>query len=146
MASRSLGSYRQVYLIRVGVKLCRTPALQDQSCLSLPQKNHFWFHKEPSLFFNLFIIWRTFVCHKEPFEKQKGSSDVKGSLWNQLDKKVLPWRCEAPLLLYYCGKCDAWHRNVPKKHNWNNNNNNIYIFLLHYCIANSVLSYCILLE
>ncbi len=29
--------------------------------------------------------------------KQKGSSDVKGSLWNHLDKKVLLWHCEAPL-------------------------------------------------
>ncbi len=34
----------------------------------MPKKNHFWFHKEP-------------------FVKQKGSSDVKGSLWNHLDKK-----------------------------------------------------------
>ncbi len=32
---RSLDSYRQVCLIRVGAKLCRTPALQDRSCLSL---------------------------------------------------------------------------------------------------------------
>ncbi len=32
------------------------------------------------------MIWRTFFHHKEPFEKHKGSSDVKGSLWNHLDK------------------------------------------------------------
>ncbi len=31
--------------------------------------------------------------------KQKGSSDVKGSLWNHLDKKVLLWHREAPLFL-----------------------------------------------
>ncbi len=29
----------------------------------------------------------------------KGSSDVKGSLWNHLDKKVLLWHHEAPLFL-----------------------------------------------
>ncbi len=35
--------------------------------------------------------------------KQKGSSDVKGSLWNHLDKKVLLWHREAPLYLrVYC--------------------------------------------
>ncbi len=42
--------------------------------------------KEPSLH-DLFIIWRTFFHHKEPFVKQKGSSDVKCSLWNHLEKK-----------------------------------------------------------
>ncbi len=33
--------------------------------------------------------------------KQKGSSDVKGTLWNYLDKKVLLWHreAEAPLFL-----------------------------------------------
>ncbi len=31
--------------------------------------------------------------------KLKGSSDVKGSLWNNLDKKVLLWHREAPLFL-----------------------------------------------
>ncbi len=36
-----------------------------------------------------FFRWRTFFHHKEAFVKQKGSSDVKGSLWNHLDKKVL---------------------------------------------------------
>ncbi len=46
------------------------------------------FFKEPSLPY-LFIIWRTFFHHKEPFVKQKGASDVKSSLWNHLDKKVL---------------------------------------------------------
>ncbi len=74
---------------------------------AMPQKNHFWFHKEPfsQRFFKepslsyLFIIWRTFFRHKEPFVKQKGSSDVKGSLWNYLDKKVLLWHREAPLFL-----------------------------------------------
>ncbi len=34
----------------------------------------------------LFIIWRTFSHHKEAFVKQKGSSDVKDSLWYHLDK------------------------------------------------------------
>ncbi len=34
---------------------------------------------------------KTFFSHKEAFVKQKGSSDVKGSLWNQLDKKVILW-------------------------------------------------------
>ncbi len=33
----------------------------------------------------------------ETFVKQKGSSDVKGSLWSHLDKKVLLWHREAPL-------------------------------------------------
>uniref|UniRef100_A0A672K661 Si:dkey-238d18.5 n=1 Tax=Sinocyclocheilus grahami TaxID=75366 RepID=A0A672K661_SINGR len=47
------------------------------------------FFKEPSLSY-LFI---------KPFVKQKGSSDVKGSLWNPLDKKVLLWHREAPLFL-----------------------------------------------
>ncbi len=54
----------------------------------MPYKSHFWFHKEPSISY-LFIIWRTFFRHKWPFVKQKGSSDVKGSLWNYLDKKLL---------------------------------------------------------
>ncbi len=31
--------------------------------------------------------------------KQKGSSDVKGSLWNHLEKKVLLWHREAPLFI-----------------------------------------------
>ncbi len=31
--------------------------------------------------------------------KQKGSSDVKGSLWKHLDKKVLLWHREAHLIL-----------------------------------------------
>ncbi len=67
----------------------------------MPQKNHFWFHKESfsqmffkehlflTNFYHLFltIIWRTFFHHKEPFVKQKGSSDIKASLWNHLDKK-----------------------------------------------------------
>ncbi len=37
--------------------------------------------------------------HKEPFVKQKDSSDVKGSLWKHLHKKVILWHCEAPLFL-----------------------------------------------
>ncbi len=45
------------------------------------------FLKEPSLSY-LFIIWRTFFHHKEPFVKQKDSSDVKGSSWNHIDKKM----------------------------------------------------------
>ncbi len=61
----------------------------------MPQKNHFWFHKEPfsQQFFKepslsyLCIIWRTFFHHKEPLVKQKGSSGVKGSLGSHLDKK-----------------------------------------------------------
>ncbi len=44
------------------------------------------FLKEPFLSY-LFIILSTFFHHKEPFVKQKGSSDVKGSLWNHLEKK-----------------------------------------------------------
>ncbi len=34
--------------------------------------------------------------------KQKDSSDVKGSLRNQLDKRVLLWHREAPLFLRVC--------------------------------------------
>ncbi len=56
------------------------------------------FYKEPSLSY-LFIFRRTFFRHKEPFVKQKVSSDVKGSLWNYLDKKVLLWHRKAPLFL-----------------------------------------------
>ncbi len=40
--------------------------------------------------------------------KQKGSSDVKGSLWNHLDKKVLLWHREAPLFLRVWGSDLAW--------------------------------------
>ncbi len=47
----------------------------------------------------LFIIWRSFFHHKEAFVKQKGSSDVKDSLWKHLDKKVLLWHREAPWFL-----------------------------------------------
>ncbi len=49
----------------------------------------FWFHKETftKVKVFLFIIWRTFFHHKDPFVKQKGSSDVKDSLWN-LGKKL----------------------------------------------------------
>ncbi len=64
----------------------------------VPQKNIQRFFKEPSLPY-LFIIWRTFFHHKEPFVKQKGSPDVKGSLWNHLDKRALLWHREAPLFL-----------------------------------------------
>ncbi len=79
-------------------------------------KNHFWFHKEPFIqrFFKepslpyLFIIWRTFFHHKEPFVKQNGSSDVKGSLWNNLDKKVLLWHREAPLFLRVYAVTQKW--------------------------------------
>ncbi len=51
----------------------------------MPQKNTdgFWFHKEPfcqrffkELCLSYLFIWRTFFRHKEPFVKQKGSSDV----------------------------------------------------------------------
>ncbi len=59
----------------------------------VPQRTSQRLFKEPSLPY-LFIIWRTFFHHKEPFVKQKGSSDVKGSLWNHLDKKVLLWHRE----------------------------------------------------
>ncbi len=31
--------------------------------------------------------------------KQKGSSDVKGSLWNHLDKKVIIWHREAECII-----------------------------------------------
>ncbi len=44
----------------------------------------------------LLIIRITFFSHKQPFVKQKCSSDVKGSLWN---KKVILWHREAPLFL-----------------------------------------------
>ncbi len=58
---------------------------------NIPNKNNYSWDlticlKESSLSY-LFIIWRTFFRHKEPFVIQKGSSDVKGSLWNHLDKK-----------------------------------------------------------
>jgi len=65
--------------------------------------------KDPSLPY-LFIIRRTVFHHKEPFVKQKGSSDVKGSFWNHLDKKVLLWHRETPLFLrVYFGSNLAKH-------------------------------------
>ncbi len=77
-------------------------------------KNHFWFRKKKiqSIFFfkesslsYLFIIWRTFFRHKEPFVKQKGYSDVKGSFWNHLgQKKVLLWHRDAHLFLWVYNK------------------------------------------
>ncbi len=45
------------------------------------------------------MIGRTIVCHKETSVNQKGSSDVKGSLWNHLEKKFTLWNREAPLFL-----------------------------------------------
>ncbi len=36
---------------------------------------------------------------KGPFVKQNGSSDVKFSLWNHLEKKLLLWHHEAPLFI-----------------------------------------------
>ncbi len=68
----------------------------QQVLQAMPENNQFWFHKEsfsqrlfkePSLSY-LFIIWKTFFHHKEPLVKQKGSSDVKGSSWNHLHKKM----------------------------------------------------------
>ncbi len=56
------------------------------------------FFKEPSLSY-LFIIGGTFFCLKKSFVKQKHSSDVKGTLWNYLDKTVILWHREAPLFL-----------------------------------------------
>ncbi len=56
------------------------------------------FSQKPSLPYT-FIIWRNVFYQKQPFVKQKGSSDVKGSLWNHLDRKVLLWHHEAPLFL-----------------------------------------------
>ncbi len=52
----------------------------------------------------LFIIWRAFFRHKETFVKQKGYSDVIGSLWNHLDKKIILCHREAPLFLRMQGK------------------------------------------
>ncbi len=93
----------------------KTKELSTLLKIKLLQKNvferltidHFWFHKEPfsQSFFKktslpyLFIIWRTFFHHKEPFVKQKGSSHVKGSLRNHLDKNVILWHRETPLFL-----------------------------------------------
>ncbi len=84
-----------------GRELCYTLKNKGASKCSSSDaiKSHFWFHKEPfsQRFFKesslpyLFIIWRTFFHHKKPFVKQKGSSDVKGSLWNHWDRKVLLW-------------------------------------------------------
>ncbi len=59
------------------------------------EEPYFWFYKEPfsQKFYEepsisyLFIIRRTFFHNKEPFVQQKSTSDVKGSLWNHLDKK-----------------------------------------------------------
>ncbi len=46
------------------------------------------------------LIWRTFFHHKEYFVKQKGSSDVKGSLWNHLDKKDCLWHHELSTFIF----------------------------------------------
>ncbi len=39
----------------------------------------------------LFIIWRTFFRRKQAFVKQKGSSDIKGSLWNHVGSSMASW-------------------------------------------------------
>ncbi len=52
------------------------------------------------------------LFHKEPFSQvlwNKGFSDVKGSLWNHLDKKVLLWHREAPLFLRV-KVCNIWRK------------------------------------
>ncbi len=56
-------------------------ALKGSSSDAIEEKEPFsqMFFKEPSLSYFL-LIWRTFFHHKA-FVKQKGSSDVKGSLW-----------------------------------------------------------------
>ncbi len=93
----------------------------------MPQKNTdgFWFHKEPfcQRFFKelclsyLFIIWRTFFRHKEPFVKQKGSSDVL-----HLNKKALLWHRDVPLFLRVFFKISSFEVNRKKKlvQVWNN--------------------------
>ncbi len=54
--------------------------------------------KEPSLSY-LFNNLKNLLSPKERLVKQKGSSDIKGSLWNHLDKRVLLWHREAHLFL-----------------------------------------------
>ncbi len=48
--------------------------------------------------------------------KQKCSSDVKGSLWNHLDKHFILWDCEAPLFWYNenfgVGTMQSWYNAV----------------------------------
>ncbi len=68
--------------------------------------------EEPTLSY-LFIICRTIFLHKEPFVEQKGSSDVKWSLWNHLDKKVLLWH-ETPLFILVEGYSDCHVSSILK--------------------------------
>ncbi len=48
------------------------------------------------------------VTSYEAFVKQKGSSDVNGSLWTHLDKNVLLWHHEAPLFLRVYSSFSKW--------------------------------------
>ncbi len=62
-------------------------------------KNHSVKGSLKNISFLSFYNLKNLIHHKKTFLKQKGSSDVKGSLWNYLDKQVLLWHREAPLLL-----------------------------------------------
>ncbi len=73
----------------------------------MPQKNHFWFHKEPFSqgtlknhsflpFYNLknLLSHQITVC-----ENRKVLLMLKVALWHHLDKKVLLWHREAPVFI-----------------------------------------------
>ncbi len=68
------------------------------------EMHHYWFleliqlqtvNKERNISFLPFYNLKDLIRHKEAFVKQKSSSDVKASLWNHLEKKVLLWHREA---------------------------------------------------
>ncbi len=61
--------------------------------------------------------------------KQKGSLDVKGSLWNHIDTKVILWHREAPLL--FCELYPLVFKNVYRLHIkvWKNSIYFIYVIL-----------------
>jgi len=73
---------------------------------AMPWKNHFWFHKEPfsQSFFKepslaFYNLKNLLSPQRKTFVNEKGSSDVKGSLWNHLHKQVILWHREEPLFL-----------------------------------------------
>ncbi len=75
----------------------------------MPQKNHFWFHrepfsqrffKEPSLSY-LFIIWRTFFHHKKLF-------------WNRKVPQMLTCSCDS--VVEHCVSSAKVVGSIPREH------------------------------
>ncbi len=87
---------------------------------AMPQKNHFGStknHLVKGSLKNYFCLtfYCTFFRHKEPLVKQKGSLDVKGSLWNLLDKKGFFIWHHIPSNRSTLPLCKALHCNLSLK-------------------------------